>query len=107
MFDEFCEQCGIRPHKHNYLHFLEAVVMLKHKSSDIYISDLKSLFMKLVNHFDDTEETTVINEEWETVDFMGHHRLLISLLLTVMRQHNRLSRAQPKTNYKFKKGEIL
>ena len=60
MFDDLCEECGVRPHKHNYLHFLEAVVMLKHKSSDIYISDLKSLFM-------------------------GHHRLLISLLLTVMR----------------------
>ena len=44
--------------------------MLKHKSSDIYISDLKSLFMKLVNHFDDTEETTVINEEWEQLTLL-------------------------------------
>ena len=69
MFDDLCEECGVGPHKHNYLNFLEAVVMLKHKSSDIYISDLKSLFMKLVNHFDDTEEITASNEEWEQLTF--------------------------------------
>ena len=62
MFDDLCEECGVRPHNHNYLHFLEAVVMLKHKSSDIYISDLKSLFMKLINHSDDTEKTPPVTK---------------------------------------------
>ena len=70
LFRTICDDCKVRQHKMNYLHFLKAVVVLQQKSLELNIGELRSLFMRFKDGDTYIEEPSQSNEpQWEQLTF--------------------------------------